>query len=159
MRSRYALGYLKDFLHKPLPKEGPLTNGEDPAQTNLALLQAKAVAGLAYMNDRIADQEVFWAVGKHESRIVRAEAIRVYLLNHQSSAEARKALAPYVRKGEEIFLERPNRDPGERAESFNRKLEVFLKAHPEVFPPNPERAREGAGPGKAYDFKEQPPKY
>jgi hypothetical protein len=160
MRSPHAFGYLRDFIHQPLPPQGPrLLEGEDPAQTALATLQGKAVAGLAYMNTAESNSEVFWAVGQHASRIVRAEAIRTYLLNHENSEDARATLRKYIRKGEESFLDRPNRDPGDRADAFNRKLDGYLRAHPELAPPAPERSSNRNEPGKAYDFRQQVPRF
>jgi hypothetical protein len=160
MRSPHALGYLRDFVHLPLPPAGErLIEGEDPAQTALATLQAKAVGGLAYMNTAESNREVFWAVGQHASRIVRAEAIRTYLMNHDNSAAARDALRPYVRKGEENFLDRPNRDPGDGASAFNRKLDDYLRAHPDLLPPQPERGSADSRPGRAYNFDRPVPRF
>ena len=159
MRSSHALAYLKNFIHIPLPPPGKLLEGEDPEQTALAILQGKAVSGLAYMNTAESNEEVFWAASKHESRIVRAEAIRTYLANNQNSPEAKTTLRRYVRKGEELFLDRPNRDPGEKAETFNRKLDEYLRAHQELAPPAPEHASQPTGLGKAYDFKKAPPRF
>jgi hypothetical protein len=159
MRSRYALGYLREFIHIPLPPPRRLLEGEDPEQTALATLQGKAVSGLAYMNTAESNAEVLWAVSRHESRIVRAEAIRTYLANHQNSAEAKAILRKYVRKGEELFLDRPNRDPGDKAEIFNRKLDEYLHAHPELAAAAPERGSGPSEPGKAYDFNKQPPRF
>ena len=158
MRSPHALAYLRDFIHLPLPPlSKQLIEGEDPAQSALATLQAKAVGGLAYMNTPESNQEVFWAVGKHESRIVRAEAIRTYLMNHENSAEARATLRRYIRKGEEIFLDRPNRDPGDSAAGFNRKLAAYLRAHPELAAPRPDTSSRRGEPGRTYDYKQPVP--
>jgi|KBSSwiStaDraftv2_1062776.scaffolds.fasta_scaffold255860_2 hypothetical protein len=160
MRSPHAFSYLKEFVHIPLPPaRTPLLEGEDPAQTALATLQGKAVAGLAYMNTAESNGEVFWAVGQHESRIVRAEAIRTYLMNHDNTEEARATLRRYVRKGEEVFLDRPNRNPGDRADVFNRRLDAYLHAHPEAAAPAPERSSNQSKPGKAYDFKDPVPRF
>ena len=63
------------------------------------------------------------------------------------------------RKGEEVFLDRPNRNPGDRAEVFNRRLEAYLQAHPEVAAPAPERSSYQSKPGKAYDFKNPVPRF
>jgi hypothetical protein len=90
---------------------------------------------------------------------VRAEAIRAYLANHQNSAEAKTTLRKYVRKGEEIFLDRPNRDPGDKAEIFNRKLEEYLHAHPERAAAASEHGSGASERGKAYDFNKQPPRF
>jgi len=159
MRSPHALGYLKDFIHIPLPPPKRLLEGEDPDQTALAILQGKAVSGLAYMNTAESNAEVFWAVSRHESRIVRAEAIRTYLANHQNSAEAKATLRQYIRKGEELFLDRPNRDPGDTAGSFNRKLDQYLRAHQELGAPAPERGSRAGEPGKRYSFDRQLPRF
>jgi hypothetical protein len=159
MRSPYALGYLRDFIHIPLPPPRRLLEGEDPEQTALAILQGKAASGLAYMNTSESNAEVFWAVSRHESRIVRAEAIRTYLANHQNSAEAKATLRKYVRKGEELFLDRPNRDPGDKAEIFNRKLAEYLHAHPELAAAAPERGSAPGEPSKPYEFNKQPPRF
>jgi hypothetical protein len=159
MRSPYALGYLRDFIHIPLPPPRRLLEGEDPDQTAIAILQGKAVSGLAYMNTAESNAQVFWAVSSHESRIVRAEAIRTYLANHQNSAEAKATLRKYVRKGEELFLDRPNRDPGDTAEIFNRKLDQYLQVHQELAAPAPEHGSGSGEPGKGYDFNRRPPRF
>ena len=159
MRSAYAFGYLKKLIHMPLPPPQRLLEGEDPEQTALAILQGKAVSGLAYMNTTESNAEVFWAVSSHESRIVRAEAIRTYLANHQNSEEAKATLRKYVRKGEELFLDRPNRDPADTAEIFNRKLDLYLRAHQELAAPAPEHGSSHGEPSKNYDFNKQPPSF
>lgn len=146
MRNRAAEPWLRDFVRRPLPREGTLVNGEILEQTALATLQAKAIDGLAYLNSESANREVLNAVAQHPSRVVRAEAIDAYLWNHQDSQAARETLRRYVRKDEQIFLDRVRRESGEPAESFNRKLEAYLKAHPDAAPPLPERQRERAGP-------------
>lgn len=154
MRSPVGEECLRRFVNLPFPREGTkTTEGEIVEQTALATLQAKAIDGLAYMGTASGDEEVLRQVQKHPSIIVRAEAINAYLWNHRDSPEeARRRLAQYVRKGEEIYLDRIRREEGERAESFNQKLEAYLKAHPEVMPPSPEREAQG----KQRPKREQP---
>jgi hypothetical protein len=135
MRSPYGDKFLRDFVHLPLPESGTMANGEVIEQTALATLQAKAIDGLAYLHNETADREVLWAMAKHPSRIVRAEAIEAYLWNHNYSREARARAGATARREEQIFLDRPRRVRGETQEAFNSKLEIFLKAHPEVAPP------------------------
>jgi hypothetical protein len=137
MRSPVGTECFVKLLHRPLPEKGIVADGENVEQTRLAMLQAKAVDGLAYMRGAATDREVLWAAGKHPSRIVRAEAILAYLWNHKESAEARATLLKYVQPKERIFVDRVRRDPTEKGEVFNRKLAVYLKAHPEAIPPAP----------------------
>lgn len=140
LRNPLGAQCLNRFLNLPFPQTGTKVDGEIVEQTALGELQAKAVDGLAYFNTKATDEFVFRAVRTHPSIIVRAEAIEAYLWNHRDQGEeARRTLSQYVRKGEEIYLDRVRRDTGESAESFNRKLEAFLKAHPEAAPQKPER--------------------
>jgi hypothetical protein len=95
-------------------------------------------------------------IANHPSKIVRAEAINAYLWNHEDSDDARKFLSQYVRKDELILLDRVRRKTGENAESFNRKLDEFLKRHPEVVPPPPEKLearQKPVGQRRAFDVK------
>ena len=124
---------------------GEVDQPADPAQA------VKLAHGLAYMRGAATDREVLWAVGKHPSRIVRAEAIEGYLWNHNDSTEARATLLKYVQPRERIFVDRVRREPTEEAATFNRKLAAFLKAHPEAVAPAPkqiDRKGEAAKPPK-----------
>jgi hypothetical protein len=159
MQSPQAIPFLSEFVRQPFPQTGTQVDGEIIEQTALATLQAKAIDGLAYIHRPDADEDVLRAVAGHPSRIVRAEAINAYLFNHGDSSEARATLAKYVRKGEEIFLDRPRRESGESAAPFNRKLEIYLKQHPETQPPPPahEYKREKKGTEKKPFDKQAPP--
>ena len=137
-RSKSGEECLARFMALPFPDKGTVVDGEILEQTALATLQAKAIDGLAYLRSDTGDKLVFEAIAKHPSRIVRAEAIAAYLWNHDNSDRAKEALKRYVRKDELIFLDRVTRVEGEQKESFNRKLEAYLKAHPEARPPAPE---------------------
>ncbi|HVT61468.1 MAG TPA: hypothetical protein VHR45_24105 [Thermoanaerobaculia bacterium] len=150
MRSPLGEECLSRFMRLPFPKEGREVDGEIIEQTALGTLQAKAIDGLAYLHNGTGDAEVLRAVAGHPSRIVRAEAISAYLWNYQNSAEARATLATVVRKGEEIFLDRVRREPGQGKEPFNRSLEAYLKAHPEVIAPAPERSQYAPKPRSPY---------
>ena len=130
---------LRRFLNQPLPTKGTIVEGQIIEQVALATLQAKAVDGLAYLGTETGNAEVLKAVSEHPSIIVRAEAINAYLWNQKNSAEARATLQRYVRKGEEIYLDRVRREEKETARTFNPKLEAYLKQHPEVIPPAPKQ--------------------
>lgn len=145
-RSRYGEECLARFMKLPFPEKGTVVDGEIVEQTALATLQAKAIDGLAYLRSETGDKIVFEAVARHPSRIVRAEAIAAYLWNHDNSDRAKDALKPYVHKDELIFLDRVTRVEGEKKESFNRKLEAYLKAHPEMKPPPPTKSQPGKRP-------------
>lgn len=148
MKSEAGGKCLARFLKIPFPTGGTkIEGGEIIEQTALGTLQAKAVDGLAYLRTAETDNIVLDAVKSHPSIIVRAEAIEAYLWNNRDrEAEARKAVGGVVRRGEQIYLDRVRRDTGESAQTFNRKLEAYLKAHPDVNPPKPEQGK--AGPAK-----------
>jgi hypothetical protein len=133
----------REFLAMPLPTQGTVVEGEIVERTALASLQAKAVDGLAYLRTPQADEEVLRLAREHPSRVVRAEAINAYLWNHGDSEEAKQALRKRAREDEAIFVDRVRWNTGEKAESFNRKLEVFLKAHPDAIAPAPTKRKEG----------------
>ncbi len=140
-RSPYGEECLARFLKQPFPEKGTVVEGEVLEQTALATLEAKAIDGLAYLRNDEADRLVLEAVARHPARIVRAEAIAAYLWNHEYAPKARQTLESYVHPDEKIFLDRVVRQEGEARESFNRRLATYLKAHPEIRPPVPERAK------------------
>ncbi len=154
LRSAHGEECLGRFLHLPFPEKGTVIDGEIIEQTALGTLQAKAIDGLAYLHSRSGDEEVLWAVSKHPSRIVRGEAIEAYLWNHDYSAEARSVLESRVRENERIFLDRVHRDPAESAESFNQRLAVYLKEHPDAVAPPPRHSKPKK---RAQDDSDQPP--
>ena len=126
---------------------GTVVDGEIIEQTALATLQAKAIDGLAYLNTGETNEIVLGAIREHPSIIVRAEAIEAYLWNNRGqTAIARRTLTRFVRKGEEIYVDRIRRETGESAESFNRKLDTFLKARPQTNVPRPEPKKEQPKP-------------
>lgn len=160
MRSPYGEECLRRFVNQPLPTKGTIVEGQIIEQVALATLQAKAIDGLAYIKTQTGDAEVLKAVAKHPSIIVRAEAITAYLWNHQDSSEARATLRKYVRKGEEIYMDRVRREEKDTANTFNPKLERYLRQHPEVMPPAPKHGGP-KGPGRDVGKKRtaQPPRF
>jgi hypothetical protein len=160
LRSPYGEDCLRRFANQPLPTRGTIVEGQIIEQVALATLQAKAIDGLAYIGTKTGDAEVLKAVAKHPSIIVRAEAINAYLWNHQNSQDARATLKKYVRKGEEIYLDRVRREENDTANTFNPKLERYLHEHPEVIPPAPKRGtRNGEGRDVGKKRTASPPKF
>lgn len=160
MRSPSAEEFLRQFVNQPFPETGTRTEeGEIPEQMALATLQAKAIDGLAYLNSASANEEVLRQVQRHPSIIVRSEAISAYLWNQKDKEAARRSLMQYVRKGEERYIDQITRVAGERASSFNPKLEAYLKAHPEVAPPAPEGQRQEYGKPDESPKPGAPPKH
>lgn len=160
MRSSASEEFFREFVNQPFPEVGTRTEeGEIVEQTALATLQAKAIDGLAYLHSARADEEVLSQVQRHPSIVVRSEAIGAYLWNQQDKEAGRRALLQYVRKGEERYLDQITREEGERAASFNPKLEAYLKAHPEVVPPAPEGQRGEYGKPDQAPKPGAPPKY
>ncbi len=159
MRSSCGERYLMDFANRPLPETGTVVEGEIIERTALATLQAKAVDGLAYMNTRNANDAVLRIVSKHPSIIVRAEAISAYAWNQGETKDARATLLRHIRKGEEIYLDRVRRVKDEGAETFNRKVKVFLKNHPEIIPSKPKKAEKDHKQKKPEYFDAEPPMF
>ena len=142
LRNLVGEKFLTGYIGRPLPSEGTMAEGEIIEQTSMAMLQAKAVGGLAYMGTATAERAVLNAVAQHPSRPVRAEAARTFLFNNKNSPEAQKVLIGLLREGEQIFIDRPFRVPGENAESFNARLDVFLNKHPDLANPRlPDQAK------------------
>ncbi|MBN8232108.1 hypothetical protein JYK02_31790 [Corallococcus macrosporus] len=159
MRTYDGAKFLVEFVRRPLPTKGTVIEGELQEEAQAARLQAKAIAGVAYMRNADFDREVANQAGNHPSVIVRAEAISAFLWNRGDTLEARKELEPFVRKEERLFLDRVRRVSGEGAEAFNRKLTAYLKAHPEVQAPDPERKDERPPEEKPNTFDVTPPKF
>lgn len=157
LRSAHGEGHLERFLWQPLPTDGTVIEGDVIEATKLAMLEAKAVNGLAYLRTASADAKVLRAVSDHPSIVVRAEAIAAYLWNHDNSVGARAEVLKHVRKGEEIYLDRVRREPGERASSFDAKVASFLEQHPEAVPPDPVRDTSPQPEKPAYTRASGPP--
>ena len=152
-----AQEFFTAFVWRTLPQQGTVIDGEIMEQTQAAQLQGKAIDGLAYINSDSANKVVLDVIAHHPSKIVRAEAINAYLWNHGDSVEARKTLSQFVRSDEAILLDRVRRVTGESAASFNAKLARFLKQHPEVIPPDPERSNAAATPAQPQGRSLPPP--
>ncbi|WP_404362369.1 hypothetical protein ACIHQR_21105 [Corallococcus coralloides] len=159
MRTYDGAKFLVEFVRMPLPTKGTVIEGELQEEAQQARLQAKAIAGVAYLRNAEFDREVAYQAGNHPSVIVRAEAISAYLWNRGDTLEARKELEPFVRKEERLYLDRVRRVSGEGAEAFNRKLTAYLKAHPEVQAPNPERKDPRPPEEKPNTYDVTPPKF
>jgi hypothetical protein len=161
MRSASAADCLSRFLKIPFPTTGTVVDGEIIEQTALATLQAKAIDGLAYLNGKDTNQIVLNAVREHPSIIVRAEAIEAYQWNNRGQAAvARRTLTQFVRKGEEIYIDRVRRETGEKSDTFNRKVDTFLRAHPEANIPGLEKEKEQPKPKDEKPARiPEPPKF
>lgn len=155
-RSADAQAFFSEFVRRPLPDKGTEVDGEILEQTMAAQLQGKAVDGLAFINSDSSNKVVTEVIGRHASRIVRAEAINAYLWNHGDSDEARARLAQVVLKDDRILLDRVRRATGEKADTFDAKLEAFLKQHPEVAAPEPEPGKDEPKPEDP-DRGDEPP--
>jgi hypothetical protein len=139
MRSSVGESCLNAFLQQPLPTTGTVIEGEIVEQTQLAMLQAQAVEGLAWLRSSTGDTAVLRAAGGNPHVVVRAAAINAYLWNHGDTTEAKQTVLRYVRTDETIFADRVRREPGETAATFNAKLDTFRRAHPELEAPRPVR--------------------
>jgi hypothetical protein len=143
MRSELGADCLYNFLWQPLPDTGTISEGgEIVERTSLSMLEAKAVEGIAYLRNPVADQMVLEAVAAHPSRNVRASAIDAFKWNHGDSSQVIQTLLGYVRPDELIFVDRIRRESGETLDTFDAKLAQYLAQHPEVVPPDPVRGEQ-----------------
>jgi len=138
-KSPRGMDCLAKFISQPLPEKGTMVDGEILEQTALAMLQAKAIDGLAYFHDEKADRLVIEAAAKSPSRIVRAEAITAYLWNHNYDEKSQDVLKSAIRKDEIIFMDRLVKQADEPKDTFNRKLATYLQKHPDLVPPIAEK--------------------
>lgn len=138
MRNPTGARFLASYARRPLPKGAPSDHGDVPAETAIAILHAKAISGLGYMRTLEADQVVLELASKHPSKVVRAEAIRTFLFNHDRSEAAAKLLQAAVRREELRYIDRVYRLPGEGAQTFDARLAAFLEKHPDAAAPDPE---------------------
>jgi hypothetical protein len=156
MRNPRGARWLAEFARRPLPERGTVIEGEIIEQTSLAMLEGKAVDGLAYMRTPEWDRRVLELARDHPSRVVRAEAINAFLWNHNDGEDAKKKLRRVVRREDALFIDRLRHVKGEDAAVFNRRLAEYLKVHPEANPPLPEHVSP-AGRGTVGDRQNPPP--
>lgn len=133
--------FLTGFIARPLPQQGTIVDGEIIEQTAQLQLQGKAVHGLAYLRDDVADREVMKIISSHPSRVIRGEAINAWLWNRQDTQAARDQLASIVKPEDRVLIDRPRRTETTTADEFNRALATWLKAHPELAAPAPVKAK------------------
>jgi hypothetical protein len=138
LRSHTGARYLASLLKRRAPQDDQLIDGERVAAHSLAQLQAKAVDGLAYMRDDECDRAVLDAVGRHPSRVVRAEAVRAFLFNNPEHGQ--HILSRLIRPDERPLLQRVEHVlPTDRPGDFNKRLAAFLATNPQLVPPDPRR--------------------
>lgn len=136
-----GIPFLTEFIARPLPQQGTLVDGEIIEQTAQLQLQGKAVHGLAYLRDEMADREVLRIASSHPSRVIRGEAISAWLWNRQDSQAARDQLVQLVKPEDRVLIDRPRRTETTTADEFNRALAAWLRAHPELAAPAPVKAK------------------
>jgi hypothetical protein len=134
LRSPVGAEYLKQIAHLPLPQAGTLIEGKIQEQTDLEVLQMKAIDGLAYLNTPEGDAEVLEAVKNNPSLNVRAEAIHAFQASHGFSDAARETLHAQLRPGDEAYLDRLQRQPQEDVATFNERIAAYAAQHPAVLP-------------------------
>ncbi|MEO7072489.1 MAG: hypothetical protein ABI300_05775 [Rhodanobacter sp.] len=157
-RNPTGTAYLIKFVWQPLPKGGPVREelGLSAAAEAQERLQVKAANAIPYARTPKALQATLEIAGRHPLKAVRLEAASSYLWNQGNSEEARRKLSAVLRRDELPVLDRPVRDAGMSARDFNRELAIYLKRHPELQPPNPEKSRQQK-PRQAVDPTASPP--
>lgn len=146
MRSSGAEQQLAAFIALQAKPSGVVVEGVDPAVAGLAMLQSKAIDGLAYQGSKSADKLVLTVAAQHPDIAVRSEAMVAYLHNHGNTEAARKAVLAAVRPDETRYVDRVVKLPTDDIAAFDQKVAAYLAAHPEAIPPVPEPAQPGAKP-------------
>lgn len=141
LRSENGFKFLSEFVWQKLPNTGPRDKETNVPMHdyNQILLQVKAVNGMAYMKTRESNQALLKVISRHPTAAVRAEAIAAFLYNNKFSAEAKKQLSQVVQKKDQIYIDRPVRTDSMTVAEFNKSIQVYLKNHPELKPPSPEK--------------------
>jgi hypothetical protein len=122
----------------PQPQDGPTYEGENLAETALVILRRRRWMGWG-TSARVAPTPS--CSGSSLPTLHAASGRSHPGLPLQLQGRTRgggKVLLQFVQDGEAIFIDRPARLPGEEAQSFNTKLAVYLRKHPELVPPAPE---------------------
>lgn len=144
-RNPTGVAFLVKFVWQPLPKGGPVLKelGISAAAETQERLQVKAANGIPYARTPQALKATLEIAARHPLKAVRIEAASSYLWNQGNSEDARRTLAAVLRKDELVVLDRPVRDAGMTGQEFNRQLALYLKRHPELQPPPPQRSGRG----------------
>lgn len=158
-RNPAGVAFLTKFVWQPLPQGGPVLRelGISAAAETQERLQVKAANGIPYARTPQALKATLEIAARHPLQAVRIEAASSYLWNQGNSEQARRALAGVLRKDELMVLDRPVRVDGMSAQEFNRQLTRYLRLHPELQPPPPERSGQGKPRQPAQDAALPPP--
>ncbi len=133
--------FLIAYVARPLPERGvPMQESGVSAQYEAAVrLQAHAALSIGYARTDQALEALLNVVSRHPSAAVRAEAAASILYNWSDNAQVRGQLAQRLRREDRALLDRPVRTDGMSGAEFNRRLALYLEAHPELRPPPPAR--------------------
>jgi len=158
LKNEEAIKFLTSYVWEPLPEKGiPMEeSGIVIERYNKEILQSKAVVGLAYSRDQTINQRVLEVISKHPSNVVRAEAIAAYLWNNKISEDVKNTLRQSVRRGDEIFVDRPIRTSSMSATEFNEELAAYLNKYPELTPPTPQKREQSK---EEHDHGKHPPRF
>lgn len=91
-------------------------------QEGLAIVQSKALDGLAFNRQDDTDEVVLRVVSDHPDRGVRAHAVLAYVWNHQGDKTATDTVLKHIRPGEEKSVNRVIKLRTDTASSLNQKL-------------------------------------
>ena len=149
MRNKKGVQCMSSFVDQDLPTKGTVVDGDILERVVLEQQMMKAVDGLAFSDEAGAQEKVLKVAGGHASKAVRAEAIGAYLEAQGNTDAAKKELAGKIKEEDKIFLDRLVMMENEKPEDFNKRLEAFLAAHPELKPKDPEKAKVQADSAEA----------
>ncbi len=107
-----------------------------------ALLKARAVEMLAWLQTDEAFEAALGFARYHESRVVRVAALDAYTYNHQDSPDALERARAAARHNEAKLVGLPRFTREINPKEFAERVAAFYEQHPEDRPPAPHIARE-----------------
>src|ERR1019366_643661 len=129
--------FFTSVVNTPLPVQAPPQSQDEllGVSTGPAILQAKAIDGLAFMGTPTAKAQVLNQVANSPSPHVRAEGILAYI--NDNGAQGRADVLNVIRPEDEIVLDWYPHVSETDSIPIDTKLQTYLSKNPEAGIPAP----------------------
>jgi hypothetical protein len=137
LQSSNGEAFFTSVVNTPLPVQAPPQSQDEllGVSTGPAILQAKAIDGLAFMGTPTAKAQVLNQVANSPSPHVRAEGILAYI--NDNGAQGRADVLNVIRPEDEIVLDWYPHVSETDSIPIDTKLQTYLSKHPEAVIPAP----------------------